>query len=41
LYVKDDVYPFVKWAEGKAKLLNILDKYIPENYDDYFPYQEE
>jgi len=36
LYVNDDVYPFIKWAGGKAQLLNILDKFIPEDFNNYF-----
>jgi DNA adenine methylase len=30
------VYPFVKWAGGKAQLLNTLDKFIPLNFNNYF-----
>ena len=33
---KDTVYPFVKWAGGKAQLLNILDKFIPLDFNNYF-----
>jgi len=29
------VYPFVKWAGGKAQLLNKLDKLIPANFNNY------
>lgn len=34
--IKPPVYPFVKWAGGKAQLLNILDKYIPLDFNNYF-----
>jgi DNA adenine methylase len=34
--VKQDVYPFVKWAGGKSQLLNILERYIPDNFNNYF-----
>jgi DNA adenine methylase len=36
LYVNGNVYPFIKWAGGKAQLLNILDKFIPEDFNNYF-----
>jgi DNA adenine methylase len=36
LYISDSVYPFVKWAGGKAQLLNILDTFIPANFNNYF-----
>jgi DNA adenine methylase len=36
LYINDNVYPFVKWAGGKAQLLNILDTFIPYNFNNYY-----
>ena len=36
LYINDKVYPFVKWAGGKAQLLKILDTFIPDNFNNYF-----
>jgi DNA adenine methylase len=36
LYISDSVYPFVKWAGGKAQLLNILDTFIPDKFNNYF-----
>ncbi|MGN6630008.1 MAG: DNA adenine methylase [Candidatus Nitrosocosmicus sp.] len=36
LHIKDNVYPFVKWAGGKAQLLNILDSFIPDKFNNYF-----
>ena len=32
----NNVNPFVKWAGGKSQLLNDLDTYIPNNFNNYF-----
>jgi DNA adenine methylase len=34
--VNDSIVPFVKWAGGKAQLLNVLDTFIPDKFDNYF-----
>jgi DNA adenine methylase len=34
--MKQHVYPFVKWAGGKSQLLSLLEKYIPNNFVNYF-----
>jgi DNA adenine methylase len=36
LYVNGNISPFIKWAGGKAQLLNILDTFIPEDFNNYF-----
>jgi DNA adenine methylase len=36
LSINLSVYPFIKWAGGKAQLLSSLEKFIPPNFNNYF-----
>lgn len=31
-----NVHPFVKWAGGKTQLLNVIDDYLPKEFNNYF-----
>ncbi len=30
------IYPFLRWAGGKTRLINQLDEFIPSNFNDYY-----